>query len=74
VQYLHIERGRYVVTFTQSLQSLELVDRLVELALIVVSYRGILSVEVFPKELDFPSASPSYVFTSLPKVVQVVGP
>ena len=30
-QYLQVERGRHMVTLTQSLQSLELVDRLIEL-------------------------------------------
>jgi hypothetical protein len=32
MRYLHVERRRHIVTLTQSLQSLELVDRLIELA------------------------------------------
>src|ERR1700751_3332589 len=32
MRYLHVEWGRHIVTLTKSLQSLELVDRLIELA------------------------------------------
>jgi hypothetical protein len=32
MRYLHVERRRHIVTLAQSLQSLELVDRLIELA------------------------------------------